>query len=121
MFQAQPMLHSPFHIICQVNLGMYRLLLPPLYRTSPTFHVSLLKAACPHQDDPPTSSKPPLPLNIDEVLAYLNTFLDSCHHQNRQQYLVDWEGCGPKECSWIDANDILDPSLVGEFHRLHPN
>ncbi|KAK3537196.1 hypothetical protein QTP70_002622 [Hemibagrus guttatus] len=117
-----PRFIGPFRIIRQINLVMYRLLLPSSYRISPSFHVSLLKPAHPWHNNLPTCSEPPPPLDINGARAYrVNTLLNSWCHRNRLRYLVDWEGHSPEECSWVNANDILDPSLVEKFHCLHPN
>lgn len=37
------------------------------------------------------------------------------------QYLLDWEGYGPEERSWVASKDILVPSLILEFQQWHPN
>ncbi|KAK3527894.1 hypothetical protein QTP86_010986 [Hemibagrus guttatus] len=99
----------------------YRLRLPALYRICPTFDVSLLKPAHSLGIGDSGTIDPPPPLEIDGSLAYqVHALPDSRRVTSRLQYLVDWEGYGPEERSWVDMANILDPSLTEDFHHAHP-
>ncbi|KAL0155832.1 hypothetical protein M9458_050095, partial [Cirrhinus mrigala] len=123
--KLSPRYVGPFRITRQITPVSFRLDLPSEYRISPTFHVSLLKPA----GDPEgvenleeTAPQEPPPLIIDGEEAYrVNILLDSRRRGGRLQYLVDWEGFGPEERSWVPAEDILDPSLTADFHATHPD
>ncbi|KAK3518458.1 hypothetical protein QTP70_000645 [Hemibagrus guttatus] len=119
--ELSPKFIGPFEIIRQVNPVAYRLRLPASYRIHPTFHVSLLKPAHPAVGEARTGEEPPPPLDIEGAPAYqVRALLNSRRVRSRLQYLVDWEGYGPEERSWVDSGDILDPSLTEDFHQAHP-
>ncbi|KAG1928582.1 retrotransposable element [Pimephales promelas] len=121
--KLSPRYVGPFQIIRQISPVSFRLDLPANYRISPTFHVSLLKPAGGPRGEAEggtTSQKPP-PILVDGEEAYrVHKLLDSRRRGNNLQYLVDWEGYGPEEQSWVSSRDILDPTLTEEFHRTYP-
>ncbi|KAG1953646.1 retrotransposable element [Pimephales promelas] len=107
----------------EISPVSFRLDLPANYRISPTFHVSLLKPAGGPRGEAEggTASQSPPPILVDGEEAYrVHKLLDPRRRGNVLQYLVDWEGYGPEEQSWVNSRDILDPTLTEEFHRTYP-
>ncbi len=75
--------------------------------------VSLLKPDSPSVTDPDEPTEPSPPEIIEEPLVYrVLDILDSRRRGGRLEYLIDWEGYGPEERSWVDWDDVLDPSLL---------
>ncbi|KAK3545821.1 hypothetical protein QTP70_015262 [Hemibagrus guttatus] len=65
---------------------------------------------------------PPLLLLLDDGTAYkVKEILDSRRRGGRLEYLVDWEGYGLEERSWVARDDILNPNLLEAFHTAHPH
>ncbi|KAL0177702.1 hypothetical protein M9458_026596, partial [Cirrhinus mrigala] len=122
--KLSPRFFGPFTILEQVNPVTFKLQLPPHYKIHPTFHVSPLK---PCYDPLLPSTEPgheeelPPPMVLEEGSIYsVKEILRSRRRGGRLEYLVDWEGFGPKERSWVPRDDILDPTLTDEFHAAHP-
>ncbi|KAL0149296.1 hypothetical protein M9458_055334 [Cirrhinus mrigala] len=106
-----------------INDVTYQLQLPPRYRIHPTFHVSLLKPFFPSATDAPgAEAEPPPPEVLEQPSVFtVHTILDSRRRGGRLEYLIDWEGYGLEERSWVNRDDVLDPLLLLEFHCSHPN
>ncbi len=113
---------GPFKISRQITPVSFRLELPSNYRISPTFHVSLLKPAGgprgASEEGAEPQTPPPILVKGEEVYR-VHELLDSRRRGGALQYLVDWEGFGPEERSWVNSGGNMDPTLT-EFHRLHP-
>ncbi|KAI2645263.1 Transposon Tf2-8 polyprotein [Labeo rohita] len=121
--KLSPRYIGPFRILRQINDVTYQLQLPPRYRIHPTFHVSLLKPFSPSVTDTPGAEAEPPPLEVLEQPSVFTVreILDSRRRGGRLEYLIDWDGYGPEERSWVNRDDVLDPLLLLEFHRSHPN
>ncbi len=121
--KLSPRYVGPYQIRRQIAPVSFELTLPNHFRVSPTFHVSLLKPADGPEEgsEEPPEEEGPLPVSMEgEEIYQVRELLDSRRRGRAIQYLVDWEGYGPEERSWVNADDILDPSLVEDFHRDHP-
>ena len=89
-------------------------------KVHPTFHVSQLNPLSTSPLSSPVAAPPPARIIND--LAYNARQLLDVHRQGwGNQCLVDWEGYGPEERSWVPRSNILDASLVQHFHKEHPD
>ncbi|KAK3512021.1 hypothetical protein QTP70_027617 [Hemibagrus guttatus] len=120
--KLSPRYISSFTILRQINDVTYELQLPRQYHISPTFYVSLLKPFIDSVLPLPTEPEvpPPPEINTEDTIYQVREVVNSRQRHGRLQYLVDWEGYGPEERSWVDQDDILNPSLLVEFHQRHP-
>lgn len=106
---------GPFPIIKVLSPAAVKLRLPPkLRRIHPVFHVSCIKPVV----RMPTRPVPPPPaLAGGSSIHTVRRLLDVRPRGRGFQYLVDWEGYGPEERCWIPSRDVLDRSLIEDFHR----
>ncbi len=113
-----PKFIGPFTVTKIISPVAVRLKLPPAYRRiHSVFHISKLKPVFLSTINPPAPVPPP-PRLVDGELAYsVKRILDSRRRGRGFQYLVDWEGYGPEERSWVPARDILDHSLIDDYNR----
>ncbi|KAI2646637.1 Transposon Ty3-I Gag-Pol polyprotein [Labeo rohita] len=121
--KLSPRYIGPFKILRQINDVTFQLQLPPRYRIHPTFHVSLLKPFFPSATETlGAKAETPPPEVLDQPSIYtVHKILDSQRRGGHLEYLVDWEGYGPEERSWVSRDDELDPTLLSDFHRDNPD
>uniref|UniRef100_A0A9J7YMM7 Gypsy retrotransposon integrase-like protein 1 n=1 Tax=Cyprinus carpio carpio TaxID=630221 RepID=A0A9J7YMM7_CYPCA len=113
-----PKFIGPFTVTKILSPVAVRLKLPPVYRRiHSTFHVSKIKPVFHSHINLPVPVPPPPRLVDGEPTYSVNRILDSRRRGRGFQYLVDWEGYGPEERSWVPARDILDHSLIDDYNR----
>ncbi|XP_061884348.1 uncharacterized protein LOC133635300 [Entelurus aequoreus] len=116
-----PRFVGPFTVRSRVHPAAVCLDLPGSMRSHPVFHVSQVKPVTNSSLSPPIPSPPPPRVLEDGDQVWTVREILKVRRQGRGWvYLVDWEGYGPEDRSWVPASYIADPSLIEDFYRTHP-
>ncbi|KAM9354817.1 adhesion G protein-coupled receptor F5 [Pholidichthys leucotaenia] len=119
--KLSPHFLGPYTISRVINDASVQLKLSPTLQVNSTFHVAHIKplSASPLCFPP---RLPPPPWIIDgHYPAYTVRRILDVHHRGRGlQYLVDWEGYGSEERSWVTTPRVLDKEMLRAYHRAHP-
>lgn len=112
---------GPYPVEALVGNAAVRLTLPASLKIHPVFHVSQVKPVLSSPLSPPTPAPPP-PTVLDngDPVWTVRKLLGVRRRGRGFQYLVDWEGYGPEDRSWIPSSYIADPSLLDDFYRANP-
>ncbi|KAI2655851.1 Transposon Tf2-8 polyprotein [Labeo rohita] len=71
-------------------------------------------------ETPGAEAEPSPPEVLDQTSIYtVHKILDSRRQGGHLEHLIDWEGYGPEERSWVPRDDVLDPILLADFHCNH--
>ncbi|KAI3373892.1 hypothetical protein L3Q82_022461, partial [Scortum barcoo] len=96
---------------------------PGPFVVHPTFHVSKIKPVpwrvtwC----RPPSPHRRPKWWKGDRSTQLVKKLLAVRKSGRGRQFLVEWDGYGPEERSWIPASFIVSKKLIEEFYRQHPD
>uniref|UniRef100_A0A3Q3B4W6 ribonuclease H n=1 Tax=Kryptolebias marmoratus TaxID=37003 RepID=A0A3Q3B4W6_KRYMA len=98
-----------------------RLRLPSSLRVHPTFHVSRIKPVLSSPLCPPAASPPPARELGGHPVYTVRRIVDARRRGRGWQFLVDWEGYGPEDRSWVPRSFICDPTLITDFWASRPS
>ncbi|XP_061760153.1 uncharacterized protein LOC133554902 [Nerophis ophidion] len=116
-----PRFVGPYTVKSKINPAAVQLDLPHSMRSHPVFHVSQVKPVVNSPLSAPTPAPPPPRVLEDGDQVWTVKEILKVRRQGRGWvYLVDWEGYGPEDRSWVPASYIADPSLIKDFYRAHP-
>jgi len=119
--KLNPRFVGPYSVDRVISPVAVRLHLPPALKVHPVFHVSQLKPVSTSVLSPPVPAPPPPRVLADGDPVWTVRKLLAVRRRGRGfQYLVDWEGYGPEERSWVHASYLTDPSLLDDFYRDNP-
>ena len=111
---------GPYPVAAIVNPVSVRLDLPAHMKICPVFHVSNVRPVHSSPLSLPVVSPPAVRIIDGEPAYTVSRILDVRRRGRGVQYLVEWEGYGPEDRSWIPPSSILDPGLISDFHSTRP-